>query len=104
MRARMAWGGGRRHGRWRETNGDASRGHMGMGIGIEEEEHGARNSSAGAVDGCAGGGGARRRGVMLRRRGGRDWRGVKMTLENFTLRLVFIPMAHHCRLQGLNRQ
>jgi len=36
--------------------------------------------------------------------GGRGWHGVEMTLENFTPRLAFIPMAHHYWLQGLNRQ
>ena len=59
------------------------------GVGVEEEERGARNGGVGAVDGCAGNGGARRRGVVLWRRGGRGWRRVEMNLDNFNPRLFY---------------
>ena len=63
------------------------------GVGVEEEERGAGNGGAGAVDGCAGNGGARRRGVVLRRHGGRGWRGVEMNLDNFNPRLFYTSIS-----------
>ena len=51
-RGALAWDSGRRRGHWCGTNGDASRGRT--GVSIEEEECGAGNGGAGAVDGCAG--------------------------------------------------
>ena len=48
-----------------------------MSVGVEEEERGARNGDAGAVDGCVGNGGARQHGVVLRRRGGGVGAGLK---------------------------
>ena len=52
QRGAPTWGDGRRRGRWRGTNGDASRGCT--GVDVEEEERGAGNGGVGAVDGCVG--------------------------------------------------
>ena len=46
-----------------------------MGIGVEEEERGARNGSAGAVDGCSGVGRCTGIGVEEEERGERLARG-----------------------------
>ena len=64
------------------------------GLGVEEEERGARNDGAGAVAGCSGLGRCTGVGVEEDERGARnDWRGV----EIFQPVARFYTRPHHCR-------